>query len=125
MSAPVQLCPLVYVSDVDAAIDFYRAFGFTLRRRTRPGNWAELEAGEATLALHGTDPLPAAMGTLRVELVLEARAPLEEVVAAVTDAGYGDRVEPIVDEAFGRSVGVRDPDGMRVQINEFDPDLYT
>ncbi len=33
-------------------------------------------------------------------------------------------VEPIVDEAFGRSVGIRDPDGSRIQVNESDRSLY-
>ena len=30
----------------------------------------------------------------------------------------------IIDEAFGRSLVVRDPDGLLIQIDEHDPDLY-
>jgi len=29
-----------------------------------------------------------------------------------------------VDEAFGRSLGATDPDGVRVQVNEHDRELY-
>jgi hypothetical protein len=32
---------------------------------------------------------------------------------------------PIIDEGFGRSMRVRDPDGVWVQINLFDRELYT
>ena len=60
----------------------------------------------------------------RCELAFEADEPLE----AVADRPSGGRLpvpEPIVDESYGRSLGVLDPDGARVQVNEHDRSLST
>jgi uncharacterized glyoxalase superfamily protein PhnB len=84
--------------------------------------WSELALGNATLALHHIDKLPEKhMG--RVALALVAPAPLEPLVERLKAAGVPFEQE-IADEAFGRSVQVRDPDGLIIQINEHDPDLY-
>jgi len=58
-----------------------------------------------------------------VRAAFEADEPLEAVVARLADAGFP--AEPIVDESFGRSFRVRDPDGVYVQINDNDRALYT
>jgi len=47
---------------------------------------------------------------------------LEDVLARLHAAGYRDA--HIIDEAFGRSLRVTDPDGVAVQVNESDPQLY-
>jgi hypothetical protein len=58
-----------------------------------------------------------------IELSFEADEPLEDVAERLAAAGF----EPaaIVDENFGRSLRVADPDGVLVQINEHDRELYT
>ncbi len=56
-----------------------------------------------------------------IGLSFEAEEPLEKISKRLTAAGFEQ--EAIVDEAFGRSLGVRDPDGVRVQINEHDREL--
>jgi hypothetical protein len=48
--------------------------------------------------------------------------PLETVAARLTAAGF--HPDSPVDESWGRSMSVRDPEGMLVQVNEHDPDLY-
>lgn len=116
--------PLIYTTDVDQAIGFFEALGLKLRRRSRPGEWAELDANTGALALHGTESVTGDGAAERIELVLEAHAPLEQIADRLAAAGYPPR-EGIVDEAFGRSLGVHAPDGLRVQINESDPSLYT
>lgn len=116
--------PMIYTGDVDQAIGFFESLGFRLRRRSRPGEWAELEADTGALALHGSASVSGDGVGERIELVLEAQAPLEQIAEQLTAAGYPPR-EGIVDEAFGRSLGVHAPDGLRVQINESDPSLYT
>ena len=44
-------------------------------------------------------------------------------MARLRSAGFDPG--PIVDENFGRSVRVRDPDRVWVQINQYDRELYT
>jgi hypothetical protein len=54
-------------------------------------------------------------------LAFEADEPPEAIMARLRSAGFDPG--PIVDENFGRSVRVRDPDGVWVQINEVARDL--
>lgn len=99
--------PIVYVRDMDVSIEFYERLGF--EARSRSPMWSELTAGEGTvLALHGTRGEEA--GT--TELALVAEEPLERVAERVTP------LRGIADEAFGRSLVVEDPDGLRIQVNE-------
>jgi catechol 2,3-dioxygenase-like lactoylglutathione lyase family enzyme len=115
-----------YVRDVESAQRFYQALGLTIEfasRRPRSGGssvWTEL-AGTgpgANLALHRWDDDPAA----GIELAFQADEPLEHVVDRLRRSGYELATE-IVDEAFGRSFTVRDPEGLLIQVNENDYDL--
>ncbi|MGI8723646.1 MAG: VOC family protein [Geodermatophilaceae bacterium] len=71
------------------------------------------------LAIHEAGGTP--VGTC--ELAFEADEPLEAITSRLRSAGY--EPEPIVDENFGHSVRVCDPDGIWVQINAHDRELYT
>jgi catechol 2,3-dioxygenase-like lactoylglutathione lyase family enzyme len=113
-----------YVRDVESARRFYQALGLTLEfasRRPRRGGssvWTELGgSGGANLALHQWDEDRA-----DVQLTFQADEPLEQVVDRLRQAGYEPATE-IVDEAFGRSFGIRDPEGLLIYINENDYDL--
>lgn len=110
--------PIRYCADVSESIRFYTALGLEVGSSTRPGSWVELPAAAGTLALHKSDQHAGAC-----ELSFEADEPLEDVVARLVAAGYAP--EPILDESYGRSVCVRDPDGVVVQVNEHDRSLYT
>jgi catechol 2,3-dioxygenase-like lactoylglutathione lyase family enzyme len=111
------LMPIVFVSDMERSLAFYESLGF--EPETRGAMWSELKAGErALLALHHTDALPGPSG--RVELALVAETPLE----SVQDRFAGALTRPIADEAFGRSLVLRDPDGLEIQVNEHDHSLY-
>ncbi len=114
----MRLLPIRYCADVAESTRFYRALGLDLGAATRPGSWVELPAAAGLLALH-----QAGTGAGQCELAFEADEPLEAVVARLVAAGYP--AEPILDESFGRSVRVRDPDGVVVQVNENDRSLYT
>ena len=108
--------PIVYVTDMDRAVAFYGALGFAADPQASSPMWTELKAGErAVLALH-RDAAPATPERLRVELALVATAPLEAVSRDL--AARGIACGPIVDEAFGRSMLGRDPDGLEIQINQ-------
>jgi catechol 2,3-dioxygenase-like lactoylglutathione lyase family enzyme len=105
----VILTTIVYVRDMDASLAFYEGLGFTVRSRSPM--WSELQAGDgAVLALHGEIEGNAG----HVEVALGADAPLE------TFAGRSDVARGIADEVFGRSLVLRDPNGLALQVNEHD-----
>lgn len=111
------LMPIVFVSEMERSITFYESLGFEVQSRSE--TWTELDAGgRAVLALHQADELPE--HSERVQLALVAEEPLEHVAQQFASA----RQRPIADEAFGRSLILRDPDGLEIQVNEHDPSLY-
>lgn len=117
----MNLLPIRYVSDVAASQRFYTTLGLAAGPRSRPGGWSELHAGGGVLALHEADQADG--GGRRVQLCFESTVALEEVAKALEEAGYPH--EGIVDENFGRSLSAADPDGLLVQVNEHDRELYT
>lgn len=115
----MRVMPIRYSADVDALVRFYHALGLDMGPMSRPGAWVELPAAAGMLAVHKASGAEA--GTC--ELAFEADEPLADVVTRLRDAGF--EPGPIVDENFGQLVRVRDPDGVWVQINAYDRDLYT
>jgi len=115
----VKLMPIRYCADVAASARFYRALGLDGGPVSRPGGWAELPAATGMLALHRAGESDGGA----CELAFEADEPLEAITDRLRGAGFAP--EAIVDEAFGRSVRVPDPDGVWVQVNEHDRELYT
>jgi predicted enzyme related to lactoylglutathione lyase len=117
------LMPIVYVHDVPRTIAFYEALGFRLTARDRAYEWAELRLGDARLGIHAIEPEPAG-GRPPIEITLDSRTPLEEVVAQLSAAGI-PLEQPITDVAFGRTLMVRNPAGQLIAITEHDRNLYT
>jgi predicted enzyme related to lactoylglutathione lyase len=120
----VKPMPIRYVRDMDAARGFYEALGLTHDYSTRPPRrgpsaWAELRGDGGCLALHhAADGAP----EKGIELSFSATEPLEKVAERLQAAGYQLATE-IVDESFGRSFTVRDPEGLVIQVNEHDRSL--
>lgn len=115
----MKVVPIRYTTNVAAAVRFYQALGLDLGPANRPGAWVELPAASGMVAVHRTDGEDVG----RCELAFETEEPLEQVAARVRAAGF--EVGPVIDENFGRSLRVRDPDGVWVQINLLGRDLYT
>ena len=118
----MKVMPIRYVADVAAAARFYTALGLIPGDGSRSGNWAELNGSGGLLALH-TARMAEQDRPGRVELSFETAEPLEDLAARLTAAGF--EPQAIVDENFGRSLRVVDPDGVLVQVNEHDRELYT
>jgi catechol 2,3-dioxygenase-like lactoylglutathione lyase family enzyme len=115
----MRVVPIRYSADVGAAVRFYRALGLEVGPMSRPGAWVEMPAASGMLAIHEADGTEVGV----CELAFEADEPLETVVERLRAAGF--EPDAIVDENYGHSVRVRDPDDVWVQINHNDRDLYT
>ncbi|QSB16821.1 VOC family protein [Natronosporangium hydrolyticum] len=125
--------PVVYVSDMEKSLRFYRCLGLAERTRSRSNAWVELSGPDGQLALHRAEGMsppdppaePAeAVAAGRVTLAFVCPGPLEELAQRLALAGFATR-RGIADEAFGRSLVVADPDGLLIQVNEHDEELYT
>ena len=114
----MKVMPIRYVRDMAACERFYALLELSVETRQRNGHWTELAGSGGILALHlaadGTEPA--------VGLSFVATEPLEKVQARLAEAGVEST---IIDEAFGRSLRLTDPEGLHVQVNENDPELYT
>ena len=129
----LKLMPIVYVREMARSLNFYLALGLEADYLQRDGVWSSLKAGDALLGLHVLDPFPAAhdgspstaddgspsptQQTGRVELALVSQKPLETLVAHLTEQGIVP-ARAIRQEPFGRSLLLRDPDGLLLQVNE-------
>jgi hypothetical protein len=76
--------------------------------------WTSFSADGADLALHRVDELPEGS---RVELSLVATESLEALVHRLTSSGIAVE-RGIQEETFGRSILLRDPEGLAIQVNE-------
>jgi catechol 2,3-dioxygenase-like lactoylglutathione lyase family enzyme len=118
----MKVMPIRYVADVAAATRFYAALGLVQGDSSRSGDWTELSGSGGVLAVHSARKAeqdhPGG-----VELSFETEEQLEVLAGRLAAAGF--EPEAIVDESFGRSLRVVDPDGVLVQVNEQDRELYT
>jgi catechol 2,3-dioxygenase-like lactoylglutathione lyase family enzyme len=110
------LMPIVYVRDMDESVAFYERLGFDVDIQARSQLWTEMKTTSgAVLALHAAEH---GYEPGRVELSMVAEEPLE-AVAELAPLARG-----IADEAFGRSLVFEDPNGLQIQVNEHDRELY-
>ena len=120
----MRLRPIHFVPDVPEAVRFYEALGLTLDDRARTGHWIEMSASAGELGLHDAAVADDGAGRTGLQLNFICDEPLEDVEQRLRDAGFPPE-GTIVDQAWGRSLYVRAPDGMVVQIDEQDRELYT
>ena len=104
----MQLQPIVYVTDMGRAINWYTTLVGTEPAMTSDF-WTSYPVAGGNLALHLTDDPPTPGG---VELSLVTHETLETVMERVT------AIDGITEQPFGRSIVVVDPDGTKIQINE-------
>lgn len=116
----VSLMPLVHVQEMGQAIDFFTKLGLTPGFGSRDGDWAEMQAGGATIGLLAHPP---SERDERVELTFTTNQSLVELQERLEAAGV-DILRGAADEGFGYQLILRDPDGYPVKINQLDPELY-
>ncbi|WP_163511573.1 VOC family protein [Fodinicola acaciae] len=115
----MRVVPIRYTSDVSAMTRFYRVLGLRMGAVSRPGGWIELSADGGMLAIHRSSGEEVG----RCELAFEVSESLEDVATRLREAGF--EPGPVIDEGFGESLRVQDPDGVWVQLNTYDRQLYT
>lgn len=113
-----------YTEDLEAQLRFLGVLGMEPNTASRGGGWADLRASGGLVGLHVADRTerPHRGGEWELSFEADPDDRLEDVLARLHAAGYRDA--HIIDEAFGRSLRVTDPDGVAVQVNESDPQLY-
>ena len=117
----MRLVTIVYVTHMDRSLGWYRRLLPSAGLVSSSPYWSELSIGDgASLALHGADDVAA--GT-QLGVALTADRPLEEVRNSLV-AKEVEIARDIAPEPFGRSLVIRDPDGLAIQINEHDPERY-
>ena len=119
----LQLQPMVHVDDMSAAVGFWEQLGAQVRQGSRDGDWVLLAVGGAEISLLAHPP-NREQGEGQVELNCAFVGSLSDLEERLRSADV-TVVEPVSDEAFGRQLQVRTPDGLLVKINELLPDLYT
>lgn len=110
----LHLVTIVYVTDMKRSYDFYCALGFEGDLPAgEPPVWLPMKLGSMPMALHSVSELQPggqvgiALNTDDLDSVAEGLRVLAIPI-----------VRPIQDEMFGRSLVIRDPDGLLIQINE-------
>lgn len=112
---------IVYVTDMDTSLEWYRRLLPAARVVSSSPFWSELSLGSgASLALHLGETITP--GT-QLGLALTADRRLETVRDELAAQGVVIEGE-VQDQPFGRSMLIRDPDGLAIQVNEHDPARY-
>lgn len=110
----MQPVTIVYVTDMDASLEFYQRLLPQTELVSRSPFWSELSLGVASIALHHTQEV--SLGS-QLGLALTADAPLETIQERLTAADIPFDAT-ITAQPFGRSMTIRDLDGLPIQINE-------
>lgn len=119
----LRLQPMVHVDDLPAAVTFWQSLGADVRESDRDGDWALLEVGGAGIVLVAHPP-HGEQGAGAVELNCSYVGQLSELEQTLRTAGT-TIVQPATEDAFGRQLQVRTPDGLLVKIHERPPDQST
>lgn len=111
-----------FTADVPAQRRFLAALGLAPRVGSDGGGWVDLAGDGGLVGLHAAATADAPRTVGETALSFEADEPLEAVLDRLHAAGFADA--HVVDEAFGRSLRVTDPEGVEIQVNEAMGDLY-
>ena len=109
-----------YCADVPAVAAFYETLGLSRRISTPTDGFVTLVAGDGLVMLHSAGDAQTGVPAGLVELSLEV-SDLDAAADRLTELG----LEPVRwDESYGQHLGIRDPHGDGIWINEVQRDLY-
>lgn len=111
-----------FTADVPAQRRFLEALGLAPRVGSDGGGWVDLAGDGGLVGLHAVASADEVHAPGDTGFSFEADEPLETVAGRLHTAGFGDA--HIIDESFGRSLRVTDPEGFPIQINEAMQDLH-
>lgn len=115
----ISACPIRYTDKVPQMRAFLETLGFQPRIAADAGNWVDFGGrGQGLVALHEAPAEQAGTD----ELAFETDEPLHALCKRLQDAGYTDA--RIIDESYGHSLQVTDPDGRVVYVNQHSDDMY-
>jgi predicted lactoylglutathione lyase len=117
----LSLAPLIHVTDLPRAIEFYTKLGATVVNTSRDGDYAQLRLGDAEIGLLAHPP---SERDARIELTFNSAEPLTQLEARLQAAGV-TIARGASDEGFGYQLQVQDSEGFVIKINQLEPDLYT
>ncbi len=112
--------PVRFTDDIPAMQAFLESLGLQIRISSdRPG-WVDMAGSSGLVALHAAKDsnTGAAHGETRLSFELEDA---DAAVAALRDAGFEASV---IDESWGRTLELTDPDGRTMLCDERSDDLY-
>jgi catechol 2,3-dioxygenase-like lactoylglutathione lyase family enzyme len=113
--------PMVHVKNMAGSIDFYEALGGRVVFGSRDGDWALLDFQGSTFSLLARPPGDGMFEA--VELHFTCPAGLDEIESQFREANPSAIERGVADEAFGRMLKLRTPDGMLIKILELERDL--
>ena len=117
----MKVFPVRFTDDPAAMRRFLEALGLTTTLASDGGGWVALDGSGGGVGLHAASTAEHPRSPGETELSFESDEPLENVQARLAAAGFPSE---IIDESFGRSLRVVDPDGQAFQINEAMTDEY-
>lgn len=112
----MRMMPIIFVTDVQKAIEFFDELGFKILTRSRAGDRAELEHGESLLSIQHTAK-SRHTETPPIELCFVATQPLERVRNRLEKIGMPVS-DLITNESYGHSISLQGPDGLPIRIVE-------
>jgi hypothetical protein len=118
----IKVAPVRFTDDVPGMRRFCEALGLAGDVESDNGVWVALAAPQGGLVgLHEAAGADQTVRAGTTELSFETDEPLEVLRDRLAAAGFP---AVIIDESFGRSLRVEDPDGTQVQVNEAMTDFH-
>lgn len=119
----MRIRPVRFTKNVAAMRRFLEALGLQARISSEDGGWVDFTIDSVGMAaLHDATTVATGYGPGQTSLSFEADEPLEPLQDRLVAAGFTDA--HIVDEAYGRTLFVTDPDGVWVTIDGRQTDLH-
>jgi catechol 2,3-dioxygenase-like lactoylglutathione lyase family enzyme len=113
--------PMIHVESMAEALRFYEALGAKLMFGSRDGDWSMIDFAGSRIGLLAHPPGDGKRETVELQFTsAQALEAVEEKMHGI-DAAFVER--GVADEAFGRMLKLRTPDGLLIKVIEVERDL--